>query len=92
VSWSTWLGHLTGLALISPGLSGETLLRTVLVVQTCDSLMCRLIAHNNGYSKTLWTCLGFVLGIWAMAVLILLPRRAPPPAASRSASQASATT
>jgi len=37
--------------------------------------MCRLFAHNNGYPKNLWTVLGFVFGIWAVAVLIILPRR-----------------
>jgi len=42
-----------------------------------DSIMCRLFAHNNGYPKNLWTVLGFVFGIWAVAVLILLPRRRP---------------
>jgi hypothetical protein len=36
--------------------------------------MCRLFAHN-GYSKNLWTVLGFVCGIWAVAVLIVLPKR-----------------
>jgi hypothetical protein len=44
--------------------------------------MCRLIAHNNGYPKTLWTLLGFTGGLWTVAVLILLPRRdgaLPPP-------------
>ena len=52
-----------------------TLVYTTLVVHTCDSIMCRLFAHNNGYPKNLWTVLGFVFGIWAIAVLILLPRR-----------------
>jgi hypothetical protein len=46
-----------------------------LVVHICDSIMCRLFAHNNGYPKNLWTVLGFVFGIWAVAVLIVLPRR-----------------
>jgi len=93
VSWSTWLGYLTGLALLSPGMDADTLVRTVLLVHTCDCLMCRLVAHNNGYSKTLWTWLGFVFGIWAVAVLMLLPRRGGPPVAgSGSAPQVSATT
>jgi hypothetical protein len=47
----------------------------------CDAIVCRLIAHNNGYPKNLWTLLGFIAGLWAVAVLILLPPRAaaPPP-------------
>jgi hypothetical protein len=46
----------------------------------CDAIMCRLIAHNNGHPKNLWTLLGLIAGLWAVAVLILLPRRAEPPA------------
>jgi len=37
--------------------------------------MCRLFAHNNGYPKNLWTVLGFVFGVWAVAVLIVLPSK-----------------
>jgi hypothetical protein len=45
------------------------------VLHTCDAIMCRLFARNNGYPRNAWTALGFVGGIWAVAVLILLPRR-----------------
>jgi hypothetical protein len=79
VSWDVVLGYVTGLRFISTAIEPATLLRTALVVNTCDSIMCRLFAHNNGYSKNLWTILGFVFGIWAMAILIVLPRRTPEP-------------
>jgi hypothetical protein len=69
------LGYFTGLHFLNPDMDGATLLRTALVVHTCDAVMCRLFAHNNGYPKNLWTVLGFVFGIWALAVLILLPNR-----------------
>ena len=76
MSWDVALGYFSGIALLaSHPLAPATLLRTVLVVNICDSIMCRLFAHNNGYPKNLWTVLGFVFGIWAVAVLILLPRR-----------------
>jgi hypothetical protein len=52
-----------------------TLVATTLVVHTCDAVMCRLFAHNNGYPRNLWTGLGFALGLWAVAVLVVLPRR-----------------
>jgi hypothetical protein len=77
VSWDILLGYFTGLRLLNPGLDPATLVRTVLVVHTCDAIMCRLFAHNNGYPKNLWTLLGFCFGIWAVAVLILLPNRKP---------------
>ncbi len=69
------LGYFTGLGVLSAHIEPAVLVRTVLLVHLCDSIMCRLFAHNNGYPKNLWTVLGFVFGIWAVAVLILLPRR-----------------
>ena len=75
VTWDVFLGYFTGLRLLAAYIEPGTLVRTVLVVHLCDSIMCRLFAHNNGYPKNLWTVLGFVFGIWAVAVLILLPRR-----------------
>jgi hypothetical protein len=75
VTWDVFLGYFTGLRFLATDLDPATLVRTALVVHTCDSIMCRLFAHNNGYPKNLWTALGFVFGIWAVAVLIILPRR-----------------
>jgi hypothetical protein len=70
-----FLGYLTGLRLLAPEMPLETLLRTTLVVHTCDAVMCRLLAHNSGYAKNIWTLLGFVLGVWAVAALLVMPRR-----------------
>lgn len=76
--WNVLLGYYTGLALINPDLDAGTLLPTALVVHTCDAIMCRLFAHNNGYPRNLWTALGFVFGIWGVAVLLILPKRSTP--------------
>lgn len=70
-----FLGYFTGLRLLAPEMSFDMLWRTVLVVHACDAVMCRLLAHNNGHPKNVWTLLGFAFGIWAMGVLLLLPRR-----------------
>jgi hypothetical protein len=75
VSWDVILGYFTGLRLLNPDMGSATLVRTTLVVHTCDAAMCRLFAHNNGYPKNLWTLLGFMFGVWALAVLIILPKR-----------------
>ena len=77
--WEVVLGYLTGLRWIAPQLDGATLLRTALVVHTADAILCRLFAHNNGYSKNLWTTLGFIFGLWAVAVVLILPKRVAPP-------------
>jgi hypothetical protein len=69
------LGVLSGLAFLRGDLELDTLLPTMIVVNVCDAIMCRLFAHNNGYPKNLWTAIGLVFGIWAVAALILLPKR-----------------
>ncbi|MBX3026493.1 hypothetical protein KF840_16415 [bacterium] len=75
MSWDVVLGYVTGLRLISPDITAATLLRTTILVHVIDAILCRLFAHNNGYSKNLWTTLGFVFGIWAVALLLVLPKR-----------------
>ena len=75
MSLATFLSWWSGLAFVKPALGVGELAGTMLVLHTCDAVMCRLFARNNGYPKTLWTVLGFVGGIWAVAILILLPRR-----------------
>jgi hypothetical protein len=79
---ATVVSYLTGLHFVAPDLELPALLGTALALHVCDAIMCRLFAHNNGYPKNLWTVLGVVFGLWAVAVLILLPRRdgARPPA------------
>ncbi|MGD9764559.1 MAG: hypothetical protein AB7V27_12665 [Candidatus Binatia bacterium] len=81
MTWDVLLAYATGLRWINPALDGATLVRTVLVLHICDALLCRLFAHNNGYAKNVWTVLGFIFGLWAVAVLLLLPKR------TRSAAQ-----
>jgi len=78
VSIATLLSYWSGLAFVHPDLDLPTLVGTTVVIQTCDAIMCRLFARNNGYPRNLWTVLGFLGGIWAVAILILLPRREPP--------------
>ena len=84
MNFATILAYWSGLAFVRPELGLRELVGTTLVLHICDAIMCRLFARNNGYPKTLWTMIGFVGGIWALTVLILLPRRAPPDAAPAS--------
>ncbi|MGH7786314.1 MAG: hypothetical protein ACRERC_05570 [Candidatus Binatia bacterium] len=79
MTWDVVVGYLTTLRLYNPDLDPGTLLRTVLVLHLCDAVLCRLFAHNNGYSKNLWTGLGFVFGLWSVALLLMLPKRSSPP-------------
>lgn len=75
------LGYLTGLRFVSSQPLGlPSLLATALIVHICDAIMCRLVARNNHYPTRLWTILGFAFGLWAVAVVILLPKREQRPA------------
>jgi hypothetical protein len=68
-------GYFTGLKFISPDIGWSTLLHTAILIHILDGVICRLFAYNNGYPRTLWTILGLLFGIWAVAILILLPKR-----------------
>src|SRR5215831_439020 len=72
---ATIIGYLSGLRFVAPDLDAPTVLGTALALHVCEAIVRRLFAHNNGYPKNLWTLLGFIGGLWAVAVLILLPRR-----------------
>lgn len=75
MSLEVFLGYFTGLSFVSQELSRSAMIGTALFVHLLDGIMCRLFAHNNGYPKNLWTFLGCLFGVWAIAVLILLPKR-----------------
>jgi hypothetical protein len=69
------LGVLSGLALLKADLPLGVLVPTMIMVNVCDAIMCRLFAHNNGYPKNLWTAIGLVFGLWGVAALIVMPKR-----------------
>jgi hypothetical protein len=73
---ATLIGYTSGLSFVAPELSDGALLGTGIAVLICDAIMCLLFARNNGYPRGVWTALGFLGGVWAVAVLVLLPRRA----------------
>jgi len=75
VDFEIFLGYFTGLRVLQDNLPLPTLVGTAVVIHLLDGVMCRLFAHNNGYPKNLWTVLGFIFGIWAVATLVLLPKR-----------------
>lgn len=72
---TTVLPYLSGIALVAPNLDVPAQVGTSVAVLICHAIMCRLFATNNGYPKNLWTALGLCGGLWAVAVLIVLPRR-----------------
>jgi len=75
MSFEVFLGYFTGLRVLEGDLSFPTLIWTTLVVHLLDGVVCRLFARNHGYPINLWTLLGFVFGIWAIAAIVLWPKR-----------------
>jgi hypothetical protein len=69
------LSYLSGLHWVAPDLDVPTLIGTVAILHACNAVMCRLFAHNKGYPKNPSTLLGAVFGVWAAALLMILPRR-----------------
>ncbi len=69
------LTYVSGLVFVAPHLDPPAQIGTSLALLACHAVMCRLFALNNGYPRNLWTVLGLTGGLWAVAVLILLPRR-----------------
>jgi hypothetical protein len=70
------LGYLTGLQFVAATpLDWPTLLGTGALVNTCDAIVCRIVARNNGRPPRLWFGLGLVFGVWALAAITLAPKR-----------------
>jgi len=67
---------LSGLRFVAPELDAATAIGTAVVVLVCHAIFCRIFAHTGGYPKNTWTALGLIGGVWAVTVLLLLPRRA----------------
>jgi hypothetical protein len=69
------LGYLTGLAFFRPDIDPTSLVRTSALVHFLDAILCRVIAAHGGRPKNLWTAAGTLFGIWAVALIFLLPEK-----------------
>ena len=69
------LGYLTGLVFFRPEIDPTTLLHTTALVHFLDAILCRVIADHDGRPKNLWMAAGLIFGIWALAILFLLPEK-----------------
>ena len=75
MDFQTVLGYLSGLYFIQADLDASTLFRTAALVHVLDAILCGLIAGQNGRSKKIWAVAGLGFGIWALAVIFLLPAK-----------------
>ena len=69
------LGYFSGLLFIKPEMDLSVLWRTAALVHFLDAILCCVIAKYSGRSKKLWTVVGAICGIWALAVIFLLPEK-----------------
>lgn len=69
------LGYFSGLLFIKPEMDLSVLWRTAALVHFLDAILCCVIAKYSGRSKKLWTVAGAICGIWALAVIFLLPEK-----------------
>jgi hypothetical protein len=69
------VGYLSGLFFIKPEMDASALWRTAALVHFLDAILCCVIAKYSGRSKKLWTLAGALCGIWALAVIFLLPEK-----------------
>ena len=79
MSPTTAIAWLTGLALVAPDLDPRAILGTALAMHVCEAITCRVLADGMGRSRSRWTLLGMIGGLWAVALLILLSRPAGTP-------------
>ena len=70
MTWEAFLGYLTCLRFVSQDMDLATILRTGLVANILNAIVCRLIAHNHGRDKRVWTIAGLLLGLWAVALAL----------------------
>jgi hypothetical protein len=76
------IGFTSGFALLGYHEPTLSLLATSLIVDAALAPLTAIIAWRRGRSLSLWAVLGFILGMWALAfVLIFKPRAANPGAA-----------
>ena len=69
------VGYFSGLLFIKPAMDASVLWRTAALVHFLDAILCCVVAKYGGRSKALWTVAGAICGIWALAVVFLLPEK-----------------
>lgn len=76
---ATVLGFASGFALMGYHETTANLIATSLAIDATLAPLTAVIARRRGQSASLWTVLGFVFGMWALAAIFIISyRRAEP--------------
>jgi hypothetical protein len=70
---ATILSVTSGFALLGYRLPPATILATSIVVDLALAPLTAIIASRRGRSTLAWTIAGLTLGMWALAVVLMLP-------------------
>jgi hypothetical protein len=73
--FSTIIGYLSGIHFIDPELEASSLIPTLIAIHFFDGILCFLIARHSGRNDKAWALVGFVIGVWGVLPLLLLPER-----------------
>ncbi len=76
---ATVLGFMSGFALMGYHQGPLDLIATSLAIDATLAPLTAIIASRHGRSTALWAILGFALGMWALAVILIATRRSEPP-------------
>ena len=74
-SLAWFVGVLSGLSIVDPGLDSATLLVTGFAVQLTYGIVCRIFAAQAGRNRNLWGLAGLLCGVLAFAALLLATER-----------------
>lgn len=72
---ATLLGATSGLWLVAPGLEAGVVVATSLAMLVTDAIVCRLFAAQFGLDGRRWGLAGLVLGVIAIAALVVVVER-----------------
>ncbi len=72
----------SGFALMGYHEPPANLIATSIVIDLALAPLIAIIASRHGRSAIRWTVAGLVLGAWALAAVLIIPRRRPAPSRS----------
>jgi len=75
---ATIVAYTSGFALMRPHESAANLLATSLAVDASLAPLTAIVANRRGRATRLWAVIGFLFGLWAFIVVLLIGKPKPP--------------
>jgi hypothetical protein len=74
---ATIISYASGFALMRPHESAANLLATSLAVDASLAPLTAIVANRRGRATRLWAIIGFLFGLWAFIVVLLIGKPKP---------------